>query len=266
MWLMSPQSGTMRLSFKFVRTRAVEMENTNKHIVVCLGASMVRGQVSCNFVRLLDQRMGENGFQFINAGVAGDQAYNVLMRLDTIIAYRPDSVIILVGTNDVTATLSPALGRISRLTRKFPQPPSAEFYHSNMLRIVKTLRERTPARIALVSLPILGEDLESIPNQRIREFNALLREIAKEEQVGYLPVYELQEEYLRRVQPSGGRPYESGGMLSIKALAHHYLLRQSFDEISRKHHFLLLTDGIHMNCRGATFIVEEVESFLLTKT
>jgi lysophospholipase L1-like esterase len=242
------------------------MQNANKRIVVCLGASMVRGQVSCNFVRLLDQRMAENGFKFINAGVAGDQAYNVLVRLDSVVAYRPDFIIILVGTNDVTATLSPALGRISRLTRRFPQPASAEFYQSNMLQIVKTLKERTTARIALVSLPVLGEDLESIPSQRIREYNALLREIANEEQVGYLPVSELQEEYLRKVQRRSGRPYESGGMLSIKALARHYLLRQSFDEISRKHHFLLLTDGIHMNCRGATFIVEEVESFLLANT
>jgi len=227
---------------------------------------MVRGQVSCDFVLLLDQLMAENGFQFIDAGVAGDQAYNVLMRLDSAVAYRPDFVIILVGTNDVTATFSPALGHISRLTRKFPQPPSAEFYQSNMLRIVKTLKEKTTARIALVSLPILGEDAESTPNRRIGDYNALLREIAREEQVGYLSVHELQEEYLRKAQRSSGRSYESGGMLSIKALARHYLLRQSFDEISRKHHFLLPTDGIHVNCQGATFIEEEIESFVLTNT
>jgi len=238
------------------------MKNVNKHIVVCLGASMVRGQVSYNFVNLLDQRMTNDGFQFINAGVAGDQAYNVLMRLDSVIDYQPDFVIILVGTNDVTATLSPTLARISRLTRRFPQPPSAKFYQYNMLRIIKTLKEKTSAKIALISLPVLGEDLESIPNQRIKEYNALLKEIADGEQVSYLPVYELQEEYLGKVQQGSGRPYESGGMLSIKALVRHYLLRQSFDEISRKHHFLLVTDGIHMNSRGATFIADEIESFL----
>lgn len=238
------------------------MKNANKHIVVCLGASMVRGQVSYNFVNLLDQRMAEDGFQFINAGVAGDQAYNVLMRLDSVIDYQPDFVIILVGTNDVTATLGSTLARISRLTRRFPQPPSAEFYKYNMLRIINTLKERTSAKIALVSLPVLGEDLESMPNHLIKDYNAMLKDIADEEQVSYLAVYELQEEYLREVQRDSGRPYESGGMLSIKALARHYLLRQSFDEISRKHHFVLLTDGIHMNSRGATFIADEIEAFL----
>ena len=234
----------------------------NKHIVVCLGASMVRGQVSYNFVHLLDQRMAEDGFQFINAGVAGDQAYNVLMRLDSVIDHQPDFVIILVGTNDVTATLSPMIARISRLTRRFPQAPSIEFYKYNMLRIINTLKEKTSAKIALTSLPVLGEDLDSIPNQCIKDYNALLKEIADEKQVSYLPIHELQEEYLREAQQSSGRTYESGAMLSIKALARHYLLRQSFDEISRKHHFLLLTDGMHMNSRGAAFIADEIESFL----
>jgi lysophospholipase L1-like esterase len=238
------------------------MKNANKNVVVCLGASMVRGRVSYNFVNLLDQHMAEDGFQFVNAGVAGDQAYNVLMRLDSVIDYQPDFFIILVGTNDVTATLSPALARISRLTGRFPQPPSIEFYKYNMLRIINTLKEKTSAKIALASLPVLGEDLESIPNHLIKDYNALLKDLAHEEQVGYLPVYERQEEYLREVQQESGRPYESGGMLSIKALVRHYLLGQSFDEISGKHHFLLLTDGIHMNSRGAAFIADEIESFL----
>jgi lysophospholipase L1-like esterase len=167
------------------------MKNMNKYVVVCLGGSMVRGQVSYNFVNLLDQRMTEDGFQFINAGIAGDQAYNVLMRLDSVINYRPDFVTILVGTNDVTATLSPTLARISRLTRKFPEPPSAKFYQYNMLRIIDMLKDKTTAKIAIISLPVLGEDLESTPNQRIKEYNALLKEIADEKQVSYLLVYEL---------------------------------------------------------------------------
>ena len=206
--------------------------------------------------------MAEDGFQFINAGVAGDQAYNVLTRLDSVIDYQPDFIIILVGTNDVTAILSPALARISRLTRKFPRPPSIEFYKYNMLKIINTLKEKTSAKIALVSLPVLGEDLESMPNHLIKDYNTLLKDIADEEQVDYLPVYEHQEKYLQEVQQGSGRLYESRGMLSIKALARHYLLRQSLDDISRKNHFLLLTDGIHMNSRGAAFTADEIESFL----
>ena len=238
------------------------MKNANKKIVICLPASTVRGQISYNFVKLLEQRVAEDGFQFINAGVAGDQAYNVLMRLDSVIKCQPDFAVILVDTNDVTATLSPALAVISRLTKRLPQPPSIEFYRYNMLRIIHTLKDRTSAKIALVSLPVLGEDPESMSNHLTKDCNALLKDITDEEQVEYLPVYEHQEKYLREVRQGSGRPYESGRMLSIKAFIHHYLLRQSFDEISRRRHFLLSTDGIHMNSRGAVFIADKIEPFL----
>jgi len=231
--------------------------------VVCLGASIVRGQVSFNFVELLSQRMEKDGFGFVNAGVPGDLAYNVLARLDAVIARQPDYLVILVGTNDVTATLMPGMAKWSRLlTRRVPQTPSAEWYRDNMLQVVRLLKEKTPARIALASIPILGEDLTSLPNERVRAYNALLKEITVQEQVAYLPVHEHQAEYLRAVQQTPGRPYQAGVMLSIKLLVRHFLLRQSFGHISRKNGFLLVTDGIHMNRRGAAIIADEVESFL----
>jgi lysophospholipase L1-like esterase len=233
------------------------------HEVVCLGASIVRGQVSFNFVKLLSQRMEKDGFRFVNAGVPGDLAYNVLGRLDAVIARQPDCVVILVGTNDVTATLMPGMAKWSRLlTRKLPQTPSAEWYRDNMLQVVRLLKEKTPARIALASIPILGEDLTSLPNERVRAYNALLEEITVQEQVAYLPVHERQAESLKGVQQTPGRPYQAGVMLSIKLLVRHFLLRQSFDHISGKNGFLLVTDGIHMNSRGAAIIADEVESFI----
>jgi lysophospholipase L1-like esterase len=182
--------------------------------------------------------------------------------LDHAISLKPDYIVILVGTNDVTATLSPTIARLSLLTKKLPQPHSAQFYHDNMLQIVRTLKEKTSAKIGLVSLPILGEDLESLPNQRIREYNALLRGIAVQEEAAYLPVYERQEEYLKNSQRKTGRTFESGIRSSLMLLVRHYVLRQSFDTISEKNGYVLVTDGMHMNSRGAAFIADEIESFL----
>jgi len=48
--------------------------------VVYLGASILRGWVSFNFVELLGQRMEKDGFRFVNTGVSDDLAYNVLAR------------------------------------------------------------------------------------------------------------------------------------------------------------------------------------------
>jgi len=235
---------------------------TKEHLVVCLGASIMRGQVSSNFIDVLVERMKRDGYRFVNQGVAGYEAYNVLIHLDSAINLKPDYVVILVGTNDVTATLNPTTARLSRLTKKLPQSHSAQFYRDNIHEIVRTLKENTSAKIGLISLPVLGEDLESLSNQRIREYNAILRRIAEQEQIKYLPVYERQEQYLKQNQHEPGRPFENGIGLSIMLLVCHYVLRQSFDTISKKNGFLLVTDGIHLNSQGATFIADEIELFL----
>jgi lysophospholipase L1-like esterase len=222
----------------------------------------MRGQISSNFVDILTERMGKDGYRFVNQGVAGYEAYNVLMHLNQAISLTPDYIVILVGTNDVTATLSPTIARLSRLTKRHPQPHSAQFYRDNMLQIVRILKEKTSAKIGLVSLPVLGEHLESLPNQRIQEYNALLRGIAGQEQAAYLPVYERQEEYLKNGQHETGRTFESGIRSSLMLLVRHYVLRQSFDTISEKNGYVLVTDGVHMNSRGAALIADEIESFL----
>jgi len=68
---------------------------------VCLGASIVRDRVSVDFVEILRRR--HPGFEFVNAGVNSNVAYELMHRLDPVIACRPAGVVILVGTNDVEA-------------------------------------------------------------------------------------------------------------------------------------------------------------------
>lgn len=78
--------------------------------MVCLGAGIVCGEDSANFVNILDQRLAKNGYEFINEGVNGDLSYNMLGRLDAVVAHNPAFVVILVGTNDVTGVFSPRVG------------------------------------------------------------------------------------------------------------------------------------------------------------
>jgi len=238
------------------------MHDSHSRCVVCLGASIVRGQVSTNIVNLLNQRMHKHGFHFVNAGVNGDLAYNVLMRSKTVVDKQPDFIIILVGTNDVVGALVPRLANWYRRSKRLPQLPTEQWYCDNVLEIVRYLKENTRAKIALASLPVLGENLTSTFNKTVDTYNTHLKEIAAREQVGYLPVHERQKEYLTRTRPVG-RDFESDGRLTRGLLLRHYLLRQSFDTISKKYGYLLVTDGIHMNSLGASFIAEEIESFLL---
>jgi len=232
-------------------------------LVVCIGDSITQGRVSSNYVDLLRQRMNKDSVHFINAGVGSDLAYNVLRRLKKVIAYKPDFVTIQAGSNDILHTLYSKGGEIYyRLTKKIHHRPSPEWYHDNMLAIVRLLKEKTSAKIALVSIPVLGEDLDSTPNERVRAYNSLLKEIATQEQVKYLPVYERQEDYLRTSQVGAGYPFKPNYSPLLMLLMRKYLLRQSFDKISQLNGFVLTIEGLHMNSRGAAIIADEIESFL----
>ena len=238
------------------------MENSaSKHLVACVGASIVRGSVSFNFVNLLRDRLEPKGFEFVNAGVNGDLACNVLKRIDPIIDLKPDFVVILVGTNDVIATTSRSSGIFYKLTKRPPKRPTLDFYRESLDAIVSNLQQRTSAKIALSSLPILGEDLSSEPNQKIAKYNNVIREIAEKYGVTYLPVNELQVQLLRSIQTKPGRAFE-GLRLGTRAILRHSLLGQSFDEISEKNGLLLTIECIHMNTRGGTMIADHIETFL----
>ena len=231
-------------------------------LVVCIGDSLVRGQVSVDFLEMLRERLGDDGFRFYNAGVNGDLAYNLLMRLDTVLAQQPDFVVVLAGSNDVNATLSPGIARAYRLLKRLPENPRPEWYQANMLQIVRVLKAKTSARIAVTSPPVLGEDLASLANDRIRRYSALLLALAIQEGIAYLPVHELHEEYLRRIDHVAGRPHDANSILMWTSLFRHYVLGRDLETIATEDGFVLTTEGVHLNGPGAAIVADVVEAFL----
>lgn len=233
-----------------------------KKRIVFLGASITQGKVSCNYVNILKKKTGTKSYRFINLGIAGFESFNVLKQLNKVISKKPDFVVILVGTNDVTSSLDEKLARISRKLKKIPHAPALDFYCANIQAIITRLKKETQSKIAISSLPVLGEDLESIENVRICEYNAELKRISENEKIAYLPVNELQKDYLEKEVDGKGRKYENGSKMPFRALVQHFILGKSFDEISKRNGFLLLTDGIHQNSCSAAMIANEIEKFL----
>ena len=243
---------------------SVDISVTPPKRVVCLGASIVRGEYSASFVKLLRKRLGDEGYEFINEGVNGDLAYNVLQRLDAVTAHAPDFIVILVGTNDVTAVFSPRVGESMRKIKKLPQLPSKQWYRDNIRDIIRQLKGATHARIGLCSLPNIGEDLNSQGNLLMKTYNTILADLARQEQITYIPVNETQSEYLRSQQTASGRVVEAKRLscMTFKFLMLRNVLRLSLDRIARINGFLLTTEGIHMNSRGAAIIADQIEAFL----
>ncbi len=241
----------------------------DQRLVVCLGASMVHGRVGVNFVDLVAGKFPV-GHIFVNAGVGGDTLYHAWQRLESVIACQPDFVVILCGTNDVLGILDSDAWRRYRGAKRLVQPPSLERYRDSLHDVIRQLKTRTRARVALCSLPVLGEDLTSPANQCVSEFNAVIRQTAEQEQVSYLPVFERESRLLTEYQQRSGKAGSAFVVdrqhrymqVMLGAIFQHFLLGRPFDSISSRNGLLLKTDLIHGNSREAAVIADEIENFL----
>ena len=235
--------------------------------VVCFGASLTAGTVSFNYLDLLGARPSLAGFRFLNHGVNADLAWNGLERLERVVAERPDFVTILIGTNDVNATLSERNLLRYQAYNHLPSEPTLTWYERNLGTIVKRLKQETRARLALLSLAVIGEDLEHEANRKVGLYNDVIRRVAREENLAYLPLHERIVAYLHEHEGDRARlpprlEYRDGLHNTGNALALH-ATGLSWDEVSRRNGLLVTTDCLHLNSVGAGMIADLIEAWLV---
>jgi lysophospholipase L1-like esterase len=230
-------------------------------LVVCAGDSITRGSVSANYVDLLAARIRDR--DFVNAGVNSELAYNLAARLADIIALQPEAVTILIGTNDVNATfgLRSVLGYYA--IHRLPERPNPLFFQENLTLIVRRLKRETKARLALFSIPPIGEENGHYAYLRTEEYSRIIREIAKQEGAEYLPLRERMCAYLEALPPGRPLPFRRIGLAQRRAVRSRLMLGKSLDEISASNGYHLLVDGIHLNTHGASMAADLAEAFLL---
>lgn len=234
--------------------------------VVCFGASLTAGTVSFDYLELLSARPTLAGFRFINHGVNADLAWNGLQRLDKVIADHPDFVTILIGTNDVNATLSER-NRLRYLSfNHLPQDPTLTWYEENLRAVITRLKQETTARLALLSLAVIGEDLEHEANRQVSRYNEVVRRVASDEAIDYLPLHERMVAYLK--EHEGDRAtlpprleYRDGLTNVGNAVALH-ATGLTWDEVSRRNGLLVTTDTLHLNSVGAGMIADLIDRWL----
>ncbi len=235
---------------------------STKTLVVCAGDSITHATVSGDYVAMLRERFGGQGCEFVNAGLNGHLAYNLLQRLDDIIACKPDVVTILIGTNDVNATYNDARAKTYIRDFKLPQTPTQDWYRENLDTILTRLKNETSAKLAILSLPVLGEDRDSAINQRIIAYNGVIQELADKHGAAYLPLHERLTAMLDDKKRQPRLRYDGRLWLVYMATVRRYALGQSWDTVSERNGFYVLTDHIHLNDRSAQVIVELVGEVL----
>ena len=127
--------------------------------------------------------------------------------------------------------------------------------------MVRRLQADTPARIALMSLPLISEDLDHPVNQRADEYSDCVRALAGEWGVSYLPLRELQKAYLAATPGQRGQPYENTGRIGVTSILWSFL-GLSWDKIAERYGQQLTVDNLHSTSRTARMMADLVEGFM----
>lgn len=218
--------------------------------------------MSASFVELVQAARPHD--EILNAGVDGDLAVNALARVGAVLAWRPDVVVVLVGTNDVLATLSARRARVYRWWKRLADEPTPQRYHEALDAIVRRVQE-AGARCLLATLPPLGEDATSTAGQRLLAANEALRAVARAHGVDVVEVHDAIAAELARRAPGGGRALPAGDLDMVRAMVQRRLLGWSFERIGGANGYRVLSDGVHLGEGAARLVGDLMVAALATR-
>ncbi|MGA2398357.1 MAG: GDSL-type esterase/lipase family protein [Steroidobacteraceae bacterium] len=235
--------------------------------VACVGSSSTAGKGQAfNWVGELEQRPQNRRFAFRNFGIGGDLSFNVLERLPQVLDCRPRIVVVAVGNNDVLALASAKARRFFRIFKRLPHDPSAAWFRENFAAIARGLKSSGRATVALCSLPPIGEDPNSEEpfqreiNRRSGQLNAMIKDIAQEESVGYIGLNEAMNAQLATSPPRALTAFRFFPLYrdAFRTLA----LHKTPDQVAELNGWCFHSDGIHLNSRGGLILADLVQAFI----
>lgn len=232
----------------------------SKKVLVCFGDSNTHGNVSYNWVNDLSIQLTD--YQIFNAGINSDLTYTLLRRIDDVIACKPDFITILIGTNDVNSTMGKVMEKryqgLGKVNKEIS--PNFEDFKKNYTEIIHELKQKTNAKIAVMSLPIMGEDLTHEANLRADKYSVFIKQLATNENIIYLPVREKQKDFLLQNPKKIEHVFEETYKLLNYSVIAHYIFGKTWDEITTKHGFQLTPDNLHQNSIAGKMIRDLVIS------
>ena len=240
---------------------SVDLKDNDKPVVVCCGDSITHGHIGYNWVGSLREK--DSSKIYINAGINADLTWNLNQRVDDIIKHDPDYITILIGTNDAIGSQPVQLIQDYYIeTKNLPKTPSIEWFEEQIEIFIKKIKENTSAKIAITTLPWLGEQKHASIIDVVKSHNNIIKRIA----IKYdLTILDLFSKFGEEINSNDSIPYTTSELRrfrGLRAVILYYIFGWSWTKIGLKYKLELLCDHIHLNERGGYLMENLVKEFL----
>ena len=240
----------------------LSQDSSNKNLVACIGDSLTHGNIGQSWVDYLREEFPND--IFLNEGINANTTWQVLQRLEPIFQCKPDLIILMIGTNDAIGSFDIDSGLRYKKNNNLPEVPSFEKYKEQLVELIDKIS--LSSKVVMCTLPPIGENKDSLVNQHVKKFNDYIKFVADDKNLSLLPVsdslwleiksrsYQLKSDYNSKSFPLLRRVF--GGIF------HHYLLKQSWNDIAKAKGQWILFDQIHLNERGAEIVFKLAKKFI----
>lgn len=236
---------------------------SRKRTLVCVGSSITHGVASANYCTMAAAELGVD-WEVVNAGVNSECSYNNLQRAVDWPPLHPDAVVIMAGTNDVRGVYKKEWGESSRESQGLPELPSLAGLQKNLRALVHRVKsncrslpregaEAAPPRVALCTLPPMGEDTASVANGCVRSANEVISRVADDCGCQLLDVHQALTQVLPEdaTDDEGVERYER---VMARAVMQHTLFGKAWNDIAAEQGLHVLSDGLHLNDTGGAIV------------
>jgi len=223
-----------------------------------IGDSLTEGSVSYPWLKSLESILDKK-YKVLNFGKNSYTTENYIKDLlPSVIDSKPDFVTLLLGINDVNGSIRYP----NSLNFKPPQ------FKKNLIFIINSLKEQTSAKIAIMSLPPIDENPKSAVFKQSLKYSQIIKNIAKEQEIFYLPVSEILLHNLLYASIEKPKPkftYKHWVLSMANSIIKHLFLKQDYKQISHDAGLVEHADLLHLN-QSAEYIAGLVYGFLLSQS
>ncbi len=235
--------------------------DNDKPVVVCCGDSITHGHIGYDWVSTL--RKEDKSKIYINAGINADLTWNLNQRVDDIIKHNPDYITILIGTNDAIGSQN--IKHIQDYyvsTKGLPQLPHIDWYASELEKFIIEIKSKTNAKIAISTLPWLGEQPKAEIISVVKLHNNIIRTLSDKYELTLIDLFKQFDEI---IDINNSVPYTTSEwrrLRGLRAVILHYVFGWSWSRIGRKYKLKLLCDHIHLNEKAGAMLQQSMKEFI----